>query len=118
MTIHSVPRLVLVFLLTLLFSGCATVDKLGTPDNFAKCATFDVATTTIGLATNRMHEIDPLVKALTVHGIGRVAGAVIPVIGLSIAGYYFLKWLNKPAITATAAALTCASAARNLYLIR
>jgi hypothetical protein len=117
MAIHSVPRLVSVFLLTLLFSGCATVDKLGTPENFAKCATFDVATTTIGLATNRMHEIDPLVKALTVHGIGRV-GAVVPVIGLSIAGYYFLKWLNKPAVTATAAGLTCLSAGRNLYLIR
>ena len=37
---------------------------------------------------------------------------------LGIAAYYVLKWLNKPAVTATAAALTCASAARNLYLIR
>ena len=103
----------------ILLSGCATIESnLGTPDAFAKCATFDVATTTIGLATNRMHEIDPLAKALTIHSIGRVAGIVAPVIGLSIAAYYALKWLDKPAVTATAAALTCASAARNLYLIR
>jgi len=108
----------LILFLLLGLSGCATIDRLGTSQNFAKCATFDVATTTIGLATNRMREIDPMVKVLTVHGLGRVAGAVIPVIGLSIAGYYLLKWINRPAITATAAALTCASAARNLYLIR
>jgi len=58
----------LMLFLLLGLSGCATVDRLGTPQNFAKCATFDVATTTIGLATNRMHEIDPLAKALTIHG--------------------------------------------------
>ena len=98
-----------------LLSGCAT---LGTPSRFADCAAADVATTTLGLATNRMHEIDPLVKALTIHGAGRVMGAVIPVIGLSIASYDFLKWLDKPAVTATATGVTCFAAARNLYLIR
>jgi len=115
---HRLLMKTLILFLLLGLSGCATVDRLGTPQNFAKCATFDVATTTIGLATNRMREIDPLAKALTIHGIGRVAGIVVPVIGLSIAAYYALKWLDKPAVTATAAALTCASAARNLYLIR
>ena len=93
------------------------MERLGTPDNFAKCATFDVAATTIGLATNRMREIDPIVKALSIHGIGRVASAVIPVIGLSIAGYYLLDWLNKPDVTAAAVIATCFTAARNIYLI-
>ena len=100
--------------------GCTsmpTVQQIGTPRNFAKCATADVVTTTIGLSANTMHEVDPLVKALTIHGLGRVAGIVVPVIGLSIAGYYLLKWINKPALTATATVLTCVTAIHNSYLV-
>ena len=101
--------------------GCTsmpTVEQIGTPQNFAKCATADVAATTYGLAVNRMHEVDPLVKALTIHGLGRVAGTVIPVIGLSIAGYYFLKWLDKSTVTAAAAGVTCIAAGRVLWISR
>jgi uncharacterized protein YceK len=133
-------------------SGCASVETLGTPENYAKCATADVVSTAAFLTWSRtatvatttpytffptpgaaaqtisihstaathasIHELNPLVRALTIHGLGRVAGVLVPAIGLSIAGYYFLKWLNKPAVTATAAGLTCLSAGRNLYLIR
>lgn len=109
-------------LATALLSGCATMQKaedtLGTPDAFAKCAVADVATTTIGISTGRMVEANPLTKALTIKALGHVAGAIVPVIGLSILGYYALKALNKPAVTATVTGLTCFSAARNVWLIR
>ena len=49
---------------------------------------------------------------------GAVGGYVVPVIGLSVAGYYLLRWINRPAVTAMVAGVTCISAARNLYLIR
>ena len=101
--------------------GCAAlhpVEQLGTTDAYAKCATADVLTTTIGLATNRMHESNPIVRALAVKAFGHVGSIVVPVIGLSIAGYYLLQAINKPAVTATVTGLTCFSAARNLYLIR
>ena len=96
-------------------SGCASI---GTPAGFAGCAAADVATTAYGLSVNRMHEVDPLVKALTIHGLGRVAGAVVPVIGLSVLAYYGLKWLDKPTVTAVASSLECAGAARNLWIAR
>lgn len=105
-------------LILLALSGCVTVDRLGTTDNFAKCAAADVGTTALGLSLNRMHEIDPLAKALYIKALGPVGGYVVPVIALSIAGYYALKWLDRPRVTATAAAATCIAAGRNLYLIR
>ena len=99
-----------------LLSSCASMEQMGTPTNFAECAAFDVVTTTTQLANNRIHEINPLTKALFVHGVGKVAGTVIPVVGLSIAGYYLLKWINKPYVTATATVATCLSAGRNLVI--
>lgn len=113
------PRLALAALI--LLTGCTSmqsIEEFGTPENFAKCAAADVVTTTIGLSTNLIHEDNPLTRALFVKALGRVGGYVVPVIGLSVAGYYFFKWLNRPAVTATAAAVTCFSAARNLYLMR
>ncbi len=108
-------------ILLLALSGCAglpSVEQIGTPDNFAKCAAADVVTTTIGLSVGGMVEGNPLTRALTIKAFGHVAGTVVPVIGLSVAGYYLLKWINRPAVTATATALTCFSAARNLYISR
>ena len=118
-----------------LFAGCTsmpTVEQIGTPANFAKCAAADVVSTgamlswrgTFTTAANGavthhyVVEDEPLVKALAIHSLGRVAGTLVPLIGISIASYYALKWLNRPAVTATAAAVTCIGAARNLWLIR
>ncbi len=89
---------------------------LSNVDTYAKCAAADVATTTIGLATRHMHEINPLTKALYIKAFGHVMGTVIPVIGMSIAGYYILRWINKPAVTATVAGATCFTAVHNLYV--
>ena len=123
-----------------LFAGCTsmpTVEQIGTPQHFAECAAADVATTayflgihrqTMVAAATKTHyavfheayvgEADPIVKALFIHGIGRVAGTLVPLIGLSIGAYYALKWINKPAVTATAAGLTCFGAGRNLWISR
>ena len=121
-----------------LLAGCSslpTVDQIGTPANFAKCAAADVVTTgamlswhgTYTTAANGaithhfVYENEPIVRALAIHSLGRVAGTLVPLvplIGLSIAGYYALKWLNRPAVTATAAIATCIGAGRNLWLIR
>lgn len=112
-------KFIFALLFVLICSGCAAIQKseLGGINTYAKCATFDVATTTIGLSTNLMHEANPLTRMLFIKAFGAVGGYVVPVIGLSIAGYYALKWLNKPAVTATVSGLTCFSAARNLWLI-
>ena len=107
-----------ILFLTLGLAGCATMERMGTPDNYAKCAAADVATTAAFLTKPGMHELNPLVRALKVSALGHIGSVVAPAIGVSMLAYYALKWLDKPAVTATAAALTCASAARNLYLIR
>ncbi len=127
-----------VFLLAL--TGCASLQKvteevgnavfvtnidtakpfagLGDVDTYAKCATADVVTTTIGLSSTGLKEGGFLAKALYIKAFGHVLGTVIPVIGLSIAGYYILKTLDKPVITAAATGLTCFVAGRNLYRIQ
>lgn len=98
--------------------GCATIERAGTLDNYTACAAADVITTAIGQATPGIREINPITKALTVKGVGHVMGTVIPVIGLSVAGYYLLRTINHPKVTGTVAALTCFGAARNLYIMR
>ena len=109
----------LILFLALGLAGCASMERMGTPENYAKCAAADVISTQMFLVqTPLRHEENALVVALKIRSLGHVAGLIVPAIGLSIAAYYALKWLDKPAVTATAAALTCASAARNLYLIR
>lgn len=90
---------------------------LGDVDTYAKCAAADVATTTIGLSAG-FKEVGFMAKALYIKAFGHVLGTVIPVIGLSITGYYILKWLDKPVVTATAAGLTCFVAGRNLYRVQ
>ena len=108
----------LILFLTLGLAGCATMERMGTPDNYAKCAAADVATTSAFLTKPGLYELNPLVNALKVPALGHIGSIVAPAIGVSMLAYYALKWIKKPAVTATAAALTCASAARNLYLIR
>ena len=98
----------------LALSGCAT---LGKPDTFAKCATADVAVTTVGLATGTMAEANPLTNALAIKALGPVAGTVVPLIGLSVAAYYVLKKINSPALTATATVLTCGAVVNNVAII-
>jgi len=106
-------------LLAISLTGCATVQQnFGKPDDFAKCAAADVVTTAAGIGSGLIHEINPLTKALAIPALGHVGSVVVPVIGLSIAGYYFLKWLDKPQVTAAAAVITCGSAARNVWLMR
>ena len=77
-------------------AGMATLEST---DTFAKCAAADVVTTTVGLSRNVMHEVNPLTKALTIHALGRVAGTIVPVIGLSIAGYWLLREINRARVT-------------------
>ena len=117
---HLVAGVALLIILALL-NGCAalqSVEPIDHPDTFAKCAAADVATTTIGLASGRMVEGNALTKALAIPALGKVAGTVVPLIGLSIAGYYLLKSLDAPAVTTAAAGLTCIAAARNLVIIQ
>ena len=105
----------------LALSGCATIERgegLGNVDTFAKCATADVVTTTIGLASGGMVEGNPLTQALTIKALGDVAGVVVPLVGLSIAAYYLLKYIDRPVVTAAAAGLTCAAAVRNIVIIQ
>lgn len=90
---------------------------LGDVDTYAKCAAADVVTTTIALSAGGV-EGGFLAKTLYIKAFGHIAGTVVPVIGLSIAGYYVLKWLDKPVVTATAAGLTCFIAGRNFYRIQ
>ncbi len=114
-------RSLLVIASAFALTGCASMqslDRFGSVDTYAKCATADVITTSVGLGVNGMHEINPLTRALAIKAFGRVLGTVAPVVGLSIAGYYLLKAIDKPAVTATVAGATCFSAARNLWLIR
>jgi hypothetical protein len=86
-------------------------------DTYAKCAAADTLTTAVGLATGRLAEANPLTRALQVKALGKVAGTLVPVIGLSIAGYYLLKWINAPRVTQTVTAATCAIAVNNAYII-
>lgn len=102
--------------------GCASIQssesgQLGSLDTYTKCAVADVATTTIGLATHTMMEGNLLSRALFIEAFGAVGGYVVPVIGLSIAGYYLLRYINKPAVTASVSVATCAIALNNLSLI-
>ena len=107
-----------ILIAALLLAGCATVrEEISTPEGYAKCAAADLASTALFLSTTAQQEANPIVKALTVKALGHVAGTLIPGIGLSIAVYYGLKWLNQPAVTTAATVLTCASAVRNVYLV-
>jgi hypothetical protein len=64
-----------------------------------------------------MVEVNPLVNALAIPALGHVLGTVVPVVGLSIAGYYVLQWINKEEITTAASAATCAVALSNFAII-
>jgi len=111
-------RLALIFALAL--SGCASIDAIQQPEAlkaYTACAAADVATTAIGLQLNVMHEIDPLARMLFIKGLGPVLGMVVPVIGLEIAGYFILKALDAPKVTAGAAAVTCVASIRNGVII-
>lgn len=101
----------------LLLSGCATIERFGTVDNFVKCASADVITTAFGLSTGSLVERNPLTRALTIGSLGKVAGTVVPVIALSIAAYYALKRIDAPKLTQTVTVLTCAAAVHNAYLV-
>lgn len=114
-------RMIIVLLLSVMvvLPGCASMQKLeeklgSNTDAYVECAKADVLTTTIGLASGSMLEANPLVNALKIKALGSVFGTVAPVIGLSIAGYYILKWLDKPPVTAAVTVATCFAAARNL----
>jgi hypothetical protein len=101
-----------VLLLAVFLGGCASVQTL---DAYKVCATADVVTTAVGLQTGTMIEANPLTKALAVgHS---VAGTVIPLIGLSIAGYYILKYLNEPRVTGVVNVLTCGVAINNAAIL-
>lgn len=104
-------------LLAATLTGCATLTQPAALDAYKQCAVADVITTTAGLSMNVMHEGNPLTRALIIHSLGPVAGVVIPVIGLSIAGYYILQAINKPVLTAGVAGLTCISSMRNVGII-
>lgn len=102
--------------------GCASIQssepgELGSLDTYTKCAVADVVTTTIGLATNTMMEGNILSRALFIEPLGAVGGYVVPVIALSIAGYYLLEYINEPVVTASVSGITCAVALNNLSLI-
>lgn len=108
-----------------LISGCATVHMnehdalatVGSLDTYTKCAAADVVTTAIGLGTHTMAEGNPLTRALAIKAFGAVGGPVVAVAVLSVAGYYALKAINKPVLTAAASILTCGAAIRNLGII-
>jgi len=114
-------------ILALSLSGCASIGPaLKTNEAslkaFAACGTLDTAATWAGLASNRMHEINPLTRWLAkgtlTHVFGTVGGPVVAVALLTYAGYELLKAVDKPVLTAGAAAVTCTAGVRNLYLIR
>ena len=102
--------------------GCTsmpTVQQIGTPQNFAKCGAADVGITWIGLMRNNLHEVNPITKRLTAKIFGGSAFSLanIPVaIGLYVATYYVLKWVDKPKVTAAATILACGTAVHNGYL--
>ena len=95
----------------------AGIDQAQAMKAYKLCATADVATTAAGLATHTMMEGNPLARALFIKALGPTMGIVVPVIGLEIAGYFLLRAIDKPAITAGAAALTCAASIRNVSII-
>ncbi len=114
-------------ILALCLSGCASLGQsLQTNDAplkaFAPCGTLDTAATWAGLASNRMHEINPLTKWLArgtlTRVFGAVGGPVVAVAMLTWGGYELLKAVDKPVLTAGAAAVTCTAGVRDLYLIR
>ena len=107
-------------------SGCASIQsqyETLTTDNeaattfYAQCAAADVVSTFAFLKMTTMYEVNPVVNHFAIPALGHVAGVIVPAIGLSIAAYYGLRWLNEPKVSAAAAALTCASAVRNVYQI-
>jgi len=95
----------------------ASIDQPQALNAYTLCAAADVATTSVGLSANVMHEINPLTKALGIKSLGPVAGTVVPLIALSVAGYFILRAIDRSAITAGAAALTCAASIRNGVII-
>ena len=103
--------------LVLALSGCATLERVGTLDNYKLAATADVVTTAVGLGTGMMTEANPLTRALAIEAFGHVGGTVVPVIALSIAGYYLLRWINNPTVTGVAVVLTGAAAINNAGIV-
>lgn len=77
-----------------LFTGCATVERIGTPQNYTACAAANVGTALLA---------------------GHAASAVIPLAGLAVAGYYALKALDRPAVTGAVTIAACAGAVHNVY---
>lgn len=94
-----------------------SIDQSAAMKAYKACAAADVATTAIGLATHTMMEGNPIARAMFIKALGPVVGMVAPVIALEVAGYFILRAIDKPAITAGAAALTCAASIRNVGII-
>jgi hypothetical protein len=98
-----------ILLSVLLLNGCATLQQ---PKTLAGCAVADVGVTLVGVKLGLIKEANPL-WAATVNA-GHPAAFVLA----SIAAVVLLwKW-NEPDITAAASGVLCASAGRNLFLMR
>jgi uncharacterized membrane protein len=107
-------------LVALMLCGCAgnpVVERMGHPDVFALCAATDIATTAVYLSVPGFHETNPIVNAVRIPALGKVMGTVVPAIALAVVIYYVLREINEPALTATAAALSCAAAVGNAALV-
>ena len=105
-------------ILGLLLSGCATVQKYGTTQNFARCGAADVATTAVGLSINNLHENNPVTRWIAVKLFGDAVLSSIPVaIGLYVATYFVLKKINEPRLTQAATILACGTAVKNAYIV-
>ena len=113
-------KITTILLTLLLFSGCAalkTTEERGDLNTYVKCKTADVATTAVGLATFKMVEGNALINALSIPALGHVFGTLVPVVGLAVATYYALEYINKPQVTQVVSGIACVASVWNLILI-
>ncbi len=96
-------------LLVLFLSGCATLQQ---PTTLRLCAAADVATTVVAVKTHAGRELNPLWKASVNDG------RFLPFVLATVLAVILIERLDRPAVTATAAAVECGLAAHNVWILR
>lgn len=109
----------LILVLALLLPGCATLEKLSTPEVFTACTVADTATTLYAVHTGLAREVNPLLTgSVNAHRFLPLIAAKLAVIGLIWYVYnHYQASKEVKVVTGGAALVTCGVAALNARVI-